>query len=607
MSAPRAHRGPLPAFLCLLALLGGVWHCNRDQRLPDRQLLAGRLEESRQNLARASIDKESRFVLRETNHRFPLTVPEGVSLTIGFGVVAEAWDSEVDEVDFSLSFQSAGGNRVLFQHRVKRPLNMAKNQWHDFTLPLTSLAGKRGSLTFEARAVGGVTPLEGKIVWTNPKISGGTTPEGPNIILISIDTLRADHLGCYGYERETSPNIDRMARQGVLFRNAIAPSSWTLPSHASLFTGLNPSRHGAVQFGFDTPLENEFETIAEILWDHGYETAAFVGGGFVSSTLGFAQGFDRYWDPGRPGLVLPRSFVENSGPVTQWISERTESKFFAFLHTYRVHMPYVPPPPYKSLFDPDYTGRFRDRFMPNDYRQTDEGRELDSETVRHIAALYDGEIRYVDKIIGELLDLLRTSRLSNNTCVVLTSDHGEEFGEHGDFLHDQPKLYEELIRVPLIFWCPSRFTGGHVVDEPVSLIDVMPTVLDIADVPTAAGIDGASLYPALDGHSLPRDGTTFSQVDGSLVGEDGSTMALRKQRYKFILSTIDGSEELFDLHKDPTEEQDLSRRRPELAQKLRTELEATLRANPPRQKPDATPVEPDPALLERLRALGYMP
>jgi Sulfatase len=290
-----------------------VCGCNRS---PTSLATAGTsLVADRAELERIAIDSETRSVLRGKTHHFAVTVPADAELDVGFGVPGtgrawKLWPSDIERVAFTVAFAHDGTRETLAQRRIERPPDGA-TQWHDLTLDLRPLAGRRGSLILEADAYppaaflqptpavfGGIPvsiPRLPPVVWTIPRLRQPSANAPTNLILISIDTLRADHLGCYGYHRPTSPNVDRMAAEGVLFRNAVASSPWTLPSHASMLTGLDPARHGAVKFVF-VPMSHSVDTLAELLWDVGYETAAFVGGGFVSNFFGFSRGFDRFWE-----------------------------------------------------------------------------------------------------------------------------------------------------------------------------------------------------------------------------------------------------------------------------------------------------------------------
>ncbi len=582
-------------FVLLAAALAG---CTRDPAPPGRVTpLYSRGTGERGAGDRASLERESRFVVRGSR-TLPVEIPAGARFEVGYGIVDDAWRDDGRHVDFRITCHATGAApHVLFEQRVEA---LAKgNRWHDAVLDLAPCAGATDiALDVQPPTIGEAA------VWSNPRVVVPGPAAAPNIILVSIDTLRADHLGAYGYGRATSPRIDRLAADGVRFANVIASSSWTMPAHASMLTGLDPANHGGVVFDYFRPLSPKLEMLAERLWDAGYATAGFTGGGFVCGPLGYDQGYERYRDnPVSKGENDTLQWVlDHARP---WIAAQDARPFFLFLHTYQVHMPYTPPPPYDTLFDPDYAGPFARRFeLAESHRFLSNAAAMPPGALAHVQALYDGEIRAMDEAFGGFIDWLQAQGLAGNTCLLLTSDHGEEFGEHGGLLHQQAKLYEELIRIPLIVWCPSRIAGGRVIDDLVSHPDIVPTVLELAGLPVPEGVfDGRSLVPLLRGESLPERRPAISEVDGSVVKRPGRVRALRGPRYKLIESSIDGREELFDLADDPGEQRSLAATRGELARTLRAAAASAPRTAAPTHAAPA--MTPDDALRERLRALGY--
>ena len=299
----------------------------------------------------------------------------------------------------------------------------------------------------------------------------GELPEPRSIILISLDTLRADHLGTYGYERPTSPNIDALAASGIVFERAISQASSTLPAHRALFQSV-PASEASPQ---NTAL-------AEVLGSHGLRTAAFTGGANISRAFGFDRGFSSYVDD-------PRGFGETFDAVEIWLRQNGQEPFFLFLHSYDIHLPYDPPPPFDTMFGEDYTGEIEGgrtrEVLRRTRRLTEEGwtdraalTEADKE---RIVSLYDGGIRYTDQFIGRLTLLLRELSLADDTVVVLFSDHGEEFWEHDSVLHSHT-LYDELIHVPLIVALPGSELAGTRVATTVRLMDIGPMLLDLLGI-----------------------------------------------------------------------------------------------------------------------------
>jgi arylsulfatase A-like enzyme len=323
-------------------------------------------------------------------------------------------------------------------------------------------------------------------------------PAHPNVLLISIDSLRADHVGVNGYARPTTPHLDELAAQGAAFLTAHAPAPWTLPSHVTLLTSLPPAAHRVVRR--NRALTSQATTLAEVLQAEGYATAAFVSAGLLRRAYGYDQGFDVYdqsaWTMrlGR-GRRTPKRNPQNRGTadrratspvvvrlVDDWITrtgaaDRTRP-FFAFVHLWDVHYDYDPPPPYDTMFDPDYAGHLdASHFETNPALH----RGMDPRDLAHLVALYDGEIRFTDEWIGRLLDRLAALGLAEDTIVVVTADHGDEFLEHGRLGHIKT-LFEELLRIPLIVRYPRRVPPGQRFAEPVRLEDVAPTILGLAGV-----------------------------------------------------------------------------------------------------------------------------
>ena len=431
---------------------------------------------------------------------------------------------------------------------------------------------------------------------------------GPNLLLVSIDTLRADHLGAYGYDLPTSPTIDaRLAGEGVTFTDVYSQSPKTTPSHMTLLTSLYPSVHGVELWQNGKPahvLNPAVHTLAEILKNAGYATAAFTGGAQVDPVRGFDQGFDLYTVGGQQRRAR------------RWLGRHRWQRFFVFYHTYDVHDPYLPPDEYIRLFDPDYRGRVLDAI----HRLRAEGGmsvaawegisrrfwesvdRSDPRDVRFVERLYDAGIRRMDaETIRPLLDRLDQLGLARDTLVVFTSDHGEAFGEHGQFQHDD--LYAGTVRVPLVLRWPGRLPAGLRIASRVRLIDVMPTILELLGVSAPPSLQGQSLTPLLhDAYGSPAaEGAVSEYSDGRLYE------SLRRGGLSYI---VDGPEErLFDLVRDPAERQNVLATRPEEAAAMRAALERwrrNCRALVPLLGPRGGTIAPSDETARRLRALGYL-
>ncbi len=418
----------------------------------------------------------------------------------------------------------------------------------------------------------------------------------PHIIMIDIDTLRRDRLGVFGYERATTPRLDRWATScAVAFDNCVATASWTLPSTASMFTGLAVHQHGIDRFS--KALSVEDRPLPLLLREAGYETYGVAEGGYVSADFGFAIGFDQY-DCGR---------LKNPGwsDVLSWLrSRRSEQPFFLFLHTYIVHAPYPFDDHFLDHLDP-YTGPLQGHMVdyPNIIAPYMSGElDLSSEDRRYISDLYDAQVYRMDSAVGDFLDSLGMILKDSPYAVIFTSDHGEEFFEHGQMGHGQ-SLYSELLRVPLIIRFPAHDSGLQVgrSSAPVSLVDIVPTILDIAGLPVPERLPGRSLL-----HAIPegrvRVASHYERVHGIQSG-----------KYKLILGPIPSLQglspprQLFCLSEDPDERVNLADTKPDIAKILIEKLHRYQRQHVAREYPKPTRRSPNTRRdLARLRALGYV-
>ncbi len=437
-------------------------------------------------------------------------------------------------------------------------------------------------------------------------------PSGhPNILLISIDSLRADHVHAYGYARDTTPTLDRLAREGVLFRQAVAPTTWTLPSHLTMLTALPPCAHQVVRDG--QSLDPAAVTLAEALSGAGYGTAAFVSGPYLRAEYGFYQGFQHYDDysvaapdhrASHQMITSPALTRLVGGWLHKWNEAGAQRPFFIFLHMWDVHYDYIPPSPYDTLFDPDYQGGID----PTGYERSSAIHPgMDRRDLEHIIALYDGEIRYTDEHIGKILDLLREMGRLDETVVAVTADHGDEFFEHGQKGH-RNNLYDTTLLVPLIIRYPPRIPAGAVVKEQVRLLDLAPTLLSLAGVekPREFGFDisGGRLKPrnlmTLLGAGKPGGG-------GSLAFGDlhGQLACVRTGKWKLITRLDQAAPvELYHLEADPGEQSNLAGRRLPEAESLLGVLRLWRKAAAGRFRTRS--LETDHRHLESLRDLGYI-
>ena len=403
-----------------------------------------------------------------------------------------------------------------------------------------------------------------------PGLRAAVKPQ-PNVVFITIDTLRADHLGCYGYKQIRTPNIDALAAESFRFERAYTPVPVTLPAHTAIFTGTYPTLSGMHDFS-GNKLSSKQSTLASVLKEQGYITSAVIGSAVLDSRFGLNQGFDFYYDHFDFNRLQESNLEEMERPgnvvadvALDWLAKNSQSKFFLWMHLYDPHYPYRPPAPYSE--------EYRDR-------------------------LYDGEIAFADAQVGRLVAFLKTKSLYRNTLIVLTGDHGESLGEHGEKTHGF-FIYNATLHVPVLIHLPSS-TSGKAVAELVSLTDLMPTVLQELKVDVPAQVQGRSLLPLLteknDARSLyaetflPRLHFNWSEL-----------RSVETEKFQFIEAP---KPELYDLAADPGETHNLYGEKKAVAGELQARLNTLVRQYSADQEL-AEKTGLDPALMERLKSLGY--
>jgi arylsulfatase A-like enzyme len=438
-----------------------------------------------------------------------------------------------------------------------------------------------------------------------PPDDAAPAPRHWNVLLISVDTLRADHVGCYGYRRPTTPALDALAGEGIRFEEAFSPASWTLPAHMSLMTSRHPHLHGVDQQ--QNRLGATTATLAERLREHGYRTGGFV-------TWFYVAGRYREYLPDAPDPARSVRAERVVDDVAAWLAEPSDRPFFGFVHLFDPHMDYDPPPPYDGMFDAGYAGAVDGRhetLRPHIRGVRGRPTDLARADIEHVVALYDGEIRFADDQIARLLSRLGELGLDETTIVVVTSDHGEEFAEHGSMEGHQWTLYDEVLRVPLIVRHPA-VPGPRVVRGPVDLLDVAPTLLEWLGLPRPEGFHGRSLAGALESGSSDPDHLLFSEIR-----RFNYRWAVRGAGHKLILTggpernalgqPVRRGYELYDLEADPGETTNLVESRPDVVRRLGSELIRFIES-----VGDAATDQPDDEVtfteeeLERLRSLGYV-
>ncbi len=393
----------------------------------------------------------------------------------------------------------------------------------------------------------------------------GGGPAALNVMIIAVDTLRADHLGCYGYTRNTSPYIDDLASHGVLCERCVSPAPWTLPSFSTVFTSLYPTQHGASTV--NSRLRTSFPTLAEILKNHGYATGAVVNAPALKPAYGVNRGFDHYHMTPEEGRIADGT----TGDALAWLDTVGDRPFFAFVHYFDPHLSYSPPSPYDETFSGGYAGRIGDSFNLEGFSRVRDSMFVQMEDLSaadwgRIVALYDGEIAFTDKAIADLISGLDERGIRENTLIVFLSDHGEEFFEHRGFEHGH-SMYDELLHVPLLFSLPGKLPEGVRLSRPVRLLDVAPTILDFLGMEPPLHYEGVSIAPLLQGKGQALGG------DGKLLPHDvaysEAIMHGREKKsvtaYPWKLVYEMGTEEqmLFNLDEDPGEMQNVIETHPD--------------------------------------------
>jgi arylsulfatase A-like enzyme len=424
-------------------------------------------------------------------------------------------------------------------------------------------------------------------------------PRVSDVVLIVVDTLRADRLGVYGHRRPTSPEIDRWARRGVVFDQALSPAPWTLPAMASLLTGRWPSTHGAgsrvreANWAQTRSLGPELPTLAGELGRAGLRSAALVNNVFMAPALGLARGFATYdYRPAGVGRGRRAAQVVDAGLA--WLdAQPREARVFLLVHLFDPHLPYEAPPPHAGRFTAAFEATPLRPAQPQDVRRR--RGTLSEGEMAFVSAAYDEEIAATDEQVGRLLDALDARGRLARALVLLTADHGEELFDHGSFEHGH-STYQEVLRVPFVAWAPGL--RARRVAAPVSLVDVMPTLLDAAGAAPVRS-DGRSLWPLLVREARP--GPRALAAEGTLHRPE--RRALLRWPLKLVTDEEQGRRELYDLERDPGERHDLAVRRPADTARLVAQLERLLAARP---TPASAAGALSPEELEELRALGYV-
>ncbi len=484
-----------------------------------------------------------------SSFQFPCDVPPNAKLQLVYGIAERDWRKAAADIIFTAHVRGPDGVvKRLFQ-KVPSDSDVRKKPWLKSNVSLSEYEGQKVDIILQvvSRLINpniSPTPFEGIPVWAQAAVeSDDKSPDagGPNFLWVTIDTLRVDHLSCYGYRRGTTPYIDGLAARGILFEQAIAQSPWTRPSVSSMLYSAYPHQictHNC--FGDRFVIEPELPNIQKVLGDEGYQTVGVVNNVTLAYDYGCGRDFNVYFQ------------VKNDGDIynefVKWLKPRKKSApFFAYLHLLGAHGPY------------NFVRGVTDNFIDSQQASTIERRfygrhklynvkKKSPEELQGIIDLYDGEILASDNLVEKLITHLETMGLMQNTIVIITSDHGEEFGEHGEWDHGH-SLYDELLRVPLILVRPGD-NNGRRIKKQVSLIDIAPTIAQLADVTPPDTFVGRSLL----GENAKASAPAFSEH--MLYGRDKSSV--RTPRIKYIFAPEGRSQEIYNLAKDPQEKKNLS-------------------------------------------------
>jgi arylsulfatase A-like enzyme len=543
----------------------------------------------------------------------PIPPGSACQLRAGLALDPPAWPSSPD-VRFQASLHRGGAERIVLEADLGAQEG-TKVRWRDVSVALPPGEGDF-SLLLETQPVADAQTPYAAAGWGAPsvvcrveRVGDPAPPERPHVVFISIDTLRADHLGTYGYRRATSPTLDRLADESLVFERAFATAPWTLPSHASMFTGLYPEEHGAGRSAPRAPLPEGIPTLAEILQAAGYRTLAFTAGGAMRRSSGLDRGFSLWSDRTRATLhsVLPAIFDA--------LGVQPERPFFLFLHTYDVHGPYEQPPDAHAFRsdaqDPRIPPQEWERILGTGHHRYQRFERFDG--LEDVVAAYDSGIRFVDDGLAGLFARLKEIGVWDDTLIVVTSDHGESLYDRGLYIGHTYTLHDDVVRVPLLVRLPKARQVARL-EGLVDLTDLLPLVLEEVGLPAPEGLSGSNPLRREEGSAPPRE---FVRGEASHTG----ARYARSSQWKLIRATdpggdakripsglrdrFEGGEQRFDLAADPLEQHNLARNQEEAADVL-VQLGARLDAVPPAEAPpkDLAPIDDEEAA--RLRQLGYV-
>ena len=529
---------------------------------------------------RITVAGETREALAGAQAAWPVAIPPKAAFEVHLAMDPRSWKVlDTDGVRFTCTLDSAeGGKTVLADQTLTPETDETHRNWVPVQVDLGAFEGQEVVLRLDVHPLS--TTCGDYAYWGNPIVyPAGQLGDSIPVVLISCDTLRADHLSCYGYERETSPYLDRFVDEAVVFENAVVQDAWTLPSHVTMLTGLYPKNHRV------TPGANLAETLItlpEVLRSWGYLTAGFTSvSWWLEPWRGLSHGFDVYSTP------LPyRSIFRTHNEVRNWLNGHPGDRIFLLIHNYDIHsksrkldykLAYVPEDRefrhFSKALDPapSFEREGMEPLLASDFLMAANRKRLTmtQEEAAYITALYDDCILQTDYAIHQLLDNLKERGLYDQALIIITADHGEAFGEHGLFMHEQ--AYEHCARVPLIIKFPRGRFAGRRIEHVVQSTDLFPTVVDVLGFETDVSTDGQSLLAILENRREPREWAYTRRHSVDVV---------RTNRWKLFEDAADGHQELYDLADDPTEKNNLVSHSPPELVRAEDELNLFYTPNP---------------------------
>lgn len=596
MSSAVGHGRRRTVFLLLLLVLSAAG-CARVEQAPETGSPMARVETCRDLILRLDhailehdgpVDDETRIEERSVSMggadravifahptseiRFQLRINPGAQLRFMIGLHPDCWETVSDGATFQVLVQTWIGRQTLFSRHLDPAHDHNHRGWQECVVDLQPYAGSTREIILRTGPGPADDPAFDWALWGEPQLvsegrrAAADTSARPNVVLISLDTLRLDHLDACGHSRLTAPHLNRLLGESVFFTAAQAPSHWTMPSHMSVFTSLSPDIHQVTKPDGTSRLAADIPTLAGSLGQAGYFTAGFATCGFLKGIMGFDRGFDRY-------CLRYNNARRQNRLVRDWAWSNRDRNQFIFLHYFDVHsdyrtLPYDAPFGFDALWrslEPEQTfsGCSPDgEFCASSYmtRLNKEGVQLEPAQSRAISVLYDRGIRQLDFHLAELVTWLKAQGLWDSSLVILFSDHGEEFQDHGKLLHHQ--LFGELISVPLIVKLPGGRHGGKRIATPVAIADIAPTILSLLEEPVPQMMQGLSLVPLIEGQSSPGDGEPV------LFSWSSIAWTITRGEWKLIVQSRDDLETLYNLAVDPAEQFDVAQQNPEILDQL---------------------------------------